>query len=102
MDNFPFREGQRLDRILGIKKLMQSVDQNTLIHFEMASFVDESLLTELTEHIIPQADSLGMNEQELPNLHSLLTKGEVTTMADSNPRIPDEGGVLHPLRLKGD
>jgi len=87
MDNFPFREGQRLDRILGIKKLMQSVDQNTLIHFEMASFVDESLLSELTEHIIPQSDSIGMNEQELPNLESMLTKGKVVDVADSNPRI---------------
>ena len=26
-------------------------------------FVDESLLSELTEHIIPQSDSIGMNEQ---------------------------------------
>ena len=65
MDNFPFKEGERLERILGIKKLMQSVEKNTMIHFEMASFVDESLLSELTENI-PQSDSIGMNEQELP------------------------------------
>ena len=63
MDNFPFKEGERLERILGIKKVMQSVEKNTMIHFEMASFVDESLLSELTEHIIPQSDSIGMNEQ---------------------------------------
>jgi len=87
MDNFPFKEGERLQRILLIKDQMAAMDKDTRVHFEMASFVDESLLAELTEHIIPQADSLGMNEQELPNLHSLLTKGEVTTMADSNPRI---------------
>ena len=65
MDNFPFKEGERLERILGIKKLMQSVEKNTMIHFEMASFFDESLLSELTENI-PQSDSIGMNEQELP------------------------------------
>jgi len=29
----------------------------------------------------------GMNEQELPNLHSLLTAGEVSLVSDSNPRI---------------
>ena len=87
MDNFPFREGQRVERILGIRNLLESVDQNTLIHFEMASFVDESLLSELTEHIIPQVDSVGMNEQELPNLESMLSRGEVVEVADSNPRI---------------
>jgi len=87
MDNFPFKEGERLERILGIKKVMQSVEKNTMIHFEMASFVDESLLSELTEHIIPQSDSIGMNEQELPNLESMLTRGEVVDVSDSNPRI---------------
>lgn len=95
MDNFPFKEGERLERILLIRDQMADMDENTRVHFEMASFVDESLLAELTEHIIPQADSLGMNEQELPNLHSLLTKGEVTTMADSNPRIAE---VLDQMR----
>ena len=52
-----------------------------MIHFEMASFVDESLLSELTEHI-PQSDSIGMNEQELPNLESMWTREEVVDVSD--------------------
>jgi len=95
MDNFPFREGERLARILAIKEQMMSMSQDVRIHFEMASFVDSSLMAELVEHIIPQADSLGMNEQELPNLHSLLTKGEVSVVSDSNPRI---ASVLDQMR----
>ena len=87
MDNFPFEEGERIARILKIKEQMASMPESVRIHFEMASFVDSSLLEELVEHVIPQADSLGMNEQELPNLHSLITKGEVSLVADSNPRI---------------
>jgi len=87
MDNFPFKEGERLDRILKIKEQMASMPESVRIHFEMASFVDSSLLEELVQHVIPQADSLGMNEQELPNLHSLITRGEVSVVADSNPRI---------------
>ena len=87
MDNFPFRPGQRLERIRKIRKMMETVDPDTLIHFEMASFVDESLLQELTEEIIPRSDSIGFNEQELPNLESMLTKGKVVEVADSNPRI---------------
>jgi len=87
MDNFPFKEGERLKRILAIQEAMVEQDSGTRIHFEMASFVDSSLLAELVQHVIPQADSLGMNEQELPNLHSMLTAGRVTEVADSNPRI---------------
>ena len=88
MDNFPFAEGERLKRLLAIQKQMKDQDEGkTRIHFEMASFVDESLLSELTEHVIPYADSLGMNEQELPNLHSMLKHGNVSYVADSNPRI---------------
>jgi len=87
MDNFPFREGERLARINLIRNQMAAMSSEVRVHFEMASFVDSSLLVELTSHILPQADSLGMNEQELPNLHSLLTKGEVSVVSDSNPRI---------------
>ena len=86
MDNFPFKEGERLERIVKIKNLMRSQSRETLIHFEMASFVDGSLLEELVEHVIPQSDSIGMNEQELPNLVSMLTSGRVVEVADSNPR----------------
>lgn len=86
MDNFPFREGQRLERIIKIKNLMRSQSKETMIHFEMASFVDSNLLMELVEHVIPQSDSIGMNEQELPNLSSVLTSGKVVEVADSNPR----------------
>lgn len=95
MDNFPFNEGERLERILLIKQQMVAMSSDVRVHFEMASFVDNSLLAELAEHVIPQADSLGMNEQELPNLHSLLTKGVVSVISDSNPRIAE---VLDQMR----
>jgi len=41
---------------------------STLIHFEMASFAEEDLVHELIDKVLPYADSLGMNEQELPNI----------------------------------
>lgn len=34
-----------------------------------------------------QADSLGMNEQELPNLLSLLKGSNITVLSDPNPRV---------------
>ena len=95
IDNFPFMEGRRVERLMGIRNHLESVDQNTLLHFEMARFMDGSLLSELTEHIIPHVDSVGMNEQELPNLESILIKGGVVEVANSNPRL---AVMLHMMR----
>lgn len=53
----------------------------------MASFVDEGLMADLLELVVPEADSLGMNEQELPNLLSLLRGSNVTVLSDPNPRV---------------
>ena len=53
----------------------------------MASFTEERLLTELMTYVIPYADSIGMNEQELANLYSLIEYGNVTTVSDYNPRV---------------
>ena len=36
---------------------------STRVHFEMASYAEAELLYQLTQYIIPYADSLGMNEQ---------------------------------------
>ncbi|MGH0190444.1 UNVERIFIED_CONTAM: hypothetical protein FKN15_046101 [Acipenser sinensis] len=66
---------------------MLSVDEATGVHFEMASFVDEGLMQALLSQVVPYASSLGMNEQELPNLLSLLKGGNVTVLSDPNPRV---------------
>jgi hypothetical protein len=39
-----FRDGEREARLDGIRAQMMGVDPETRIHFEMASFVDETLL----------------------------------------------------------
>lgn len=53
----------------------------------MASYVDLELLKHLTTKVLPFVDSVGMNEQELTNLYSVLEHGEVSVVADSNPRV---------------
>lgn len=53
----------------------------------MASYVDLELLLHLTEKVLPYVDSVGMNEQELTNICSVLESGEVSVVADSNPRV---------------
>ena len=96
MDNFPFQEGERLARISLIRDQMAAMPPEVRVHFEMASFVDTSLLVDLASHILPQADSLGMNEQELPNLHSLLTKAGISCRAHFNNRVEKKSYKFSP------
>lgn len=66
---------------------MKKQPDTVRVHFEMASYSDEKLLRGLVEEIIPYADSLGMNEQELPNLNHMLKYGNVSLISESRPRI---------------
>ncbi|XP_017331228.1 ADP-dependent glucokinase [Ictalurus punctatus] len=87
MDNFPFNQGEREALLSRLAQLLSSASPQTNVHFEMASFVDEALMSDLLELVLPHADSLGMNEQELPNLLSLLRGSTVTVLSDPNPRV---------------
>lgn len=91
MDNYPFKtdDGKdlRAERLELVKKQILSLPQSTLAHFEMASYVDLELLKHLTTKVLPFVDSVGMNEQELTNLFSVLDHGQVSVVADSNPRV---------------
>ncbi|XP_039993130.1 ADP-dependent glucokinase [Xiphias gladius] len=87
MDNFPFHSGERDALLTRLAKLLSSSSPQIGIHFEMASFVEESIMEDLLHYVIPHADSLGMNEQELPNLLSLLKGSNITVLSDPNPRV---------------
>ncbi|XP_034176610.1 ADP-dependent glucokinase [Osmia lignaria lignaria] len=87
MDNYPFPDGERETLLLKVKKQMVERPPSTKIHFEMASFAEEKLLFELCDSVIPFADSLGMNEQEIANLHNAMYYGNISLVANSTPRI---------------
>lgn len=88
LDNFPFNpQTIRSERLTLVKNQMTKVDQSTLIHFEMASFVEIELINDLLSKVIPFTDSLGMNEQEVDNLVHVLETGKISLSADSNPRV---------------
>ena len=44
-------------------------------------------MRDIIKNVVYYSDSLGMNEQELPNIHSILTNGSVTLISDPYPRI---------------
>ncbi|XP_053201579.1 ADP-dependent glucokinase-like [Panonychus citri] len=62
-------------------------NKQTKLHFEMASYSDETILRDIIQLILPHVDSLGMNEQELPNLYQMLTFGNLTLVSDPYPRV---------------
>lgn len=87
MDNFPFQSGERDALLSRLANLLATSSPQIGVHFEMASFVEESIMEDLLHYVIPHADSLGMNEQELPNLLSLLKGSNITVLSDPNPRV---------------
>ncbi|XP_056624727.1 ADP-dependent glucokinase [Triplophysa dalaica] len=87
MDNFPFKHGVRESLLNNLAQMLSSASPQTTVHFEMASFVDEGLMLDLLQFVLPHADSLGMNEQELPNLLSLFRGSNLTVLSDPNPRV---------------
>ncbi|XP_065182827.1 ADP-dependent glucokinase-like [Sycon ciliatum] len=87
MDSFPYAAGERKKLLEGVEKLMTSTGESTRRHFELASMSDESLFSDLLDHVIPYSDSLGMNEQELALIQSMILHNNLTTVSDSNPRL---------------
>lgn len=87
MDGYPFKRGERKDLLKRLSDLLELQPPDVMIHFEMASFTDETFLKELVEYVLPYVDSIGMNEQELPNLRSILEHGTVTLISESVPRV---------------
>jgi ADP-dependent glucokinase len=99
MDNFPSPIEIRKARI---EKLSQSLvelrksNSKLKIHFEMASFTDESLIHVIIANIFPNIDSIGMNEQETTNLYNLFVYGNISFVSDAYPRV---ALVLDQMRL---
>lgn len=79
--------GERKNLLLNVKKQMLERLSSTKIHFEMASFAEDKLLFELCDLVVPFADSLGMNEQEIANLYNTMYYGNISLVADSTPRV---------------
>jgi len=87
MDSFPFKTGERLKIMLELNDVLKSLDKKVPIHLELASFAEKDCMKDILNHVVPLSDSLGMNEQELPNLMSMMTNDTITLISDPYPRI---------------
>jgi len=87
LDTYPFTEDELNARLKDIDDFLSELPSETLVHFEMASFVNPNFLKRLTDVILPYSDSIGMNEQELPNLSSLLRTGNIVYISDSKIKV---------------
>ena len=95
LDNYKFEAGVREERMQKMRDWLKQIPASIKVHFEMASFGEVEMMKSLIENIVPYVDSLGMNEQELPNIESMIRGGEIIEVADSNPRT---ASVLDHLR----
>ena len=87
LDNFPYEPEIRTNKLQQLSQMLSGLPRRTKVHFEMASITEEGLMRELMEYVLPYADSMGMNEQELANLCSFLEHGNVTLVSDPYPRV---------------
>ena len=100
LDNFPLDTEIRTSKLRQLQQALSVLPPSVKVHFEMASITEEKLLIQLLEYVIPYSDSLGMNEQELANLCSMLEFGNVTIASDPYPRVAkalDQIRSLHSL-----
>lgn len=98
MDSYPFAtSGLRVARLrqVGAQMAAQRAANETLIHVEMASFAEPAFVRQLFDEVLPFADSLGMNEQELAALVQFTQNGRLSMASESNPRV---GTTLDAMR----
>lgn len=95
LDSYPFAVGIREARLRKVQQQIAAEPPTTLVHFEMASYVEIKLLRLLLDDVIPYSDSIGMNEQELDNLQQVLLEDRVSFASESNPRVAQ---ALHQMR----
>jgi len=95
MEGYPYEQSDREIYFKKISSLMASAAPEVKTHFELASFVDETIMSSIKEHVLPYSESIGMNEQELPNLLSLMKTGKAISVAPAYPRV---ASVLDQMR----
>lgn len=87
MDNDPEQRQVRATKLQSLSDQLQGLSPKTLVHFELASYVEKEYLREVLRAIVPYTDSLGMNEQELQNMEQIFTRDEISLVADFNPAV---------------
>lgn len=88
MDNIPIPIELRRQKLQKLSKMLYRLaPDRPKIHFELASFAEEALLESIKDFVIPHIHSLGMNEQELPNLLGYLKEGDVNIRSEAYPRV---------------
>ncbi|CAD5116207.1 DgyrCDS5123 [Dimorphilus gyrociliatus] len=87
LDSTVMNKDERSKSINRLSALLSSLNDETLRHFELASFAEKDFFREVIDKIVPHADSLGMNEQELMNLYTMLEDNSVTLVSNAHPRI---------------
>jgi ADP-dependent glucokinase len=87
LDNFPSPDkASRIDKLSSFLQDFHMNHPDSKVHFEMASFTEPALVSQVIKDILPNADSVGMNEQEIANLDSIFSVGNISLVSNPYPR----------------
>jgi len=67
--------------------MLKAAHPSMRVHVELSTFAEESTLRQIIEQVVQHADSLGLNEQELPTLRRQLVNWHSTD--DTNQQSSD-------------
>jgi ADP-dependent glucokinase len=80
-----------------LHQLLAAVPRSTLIHLELGSFGNPSLLRRVASTLLPVVDSLGLNEQELSAVCQQLELSNYCEHIMSHPRVADVADTAEAL-----
>lgn len=87
LDNQPSVTDTRETLLKQIQVQLRNLPRSTLIHFEMGSYSEPIFLNQILDDVISYIDSVGMNEQELVNLQSILEHQIISPASENNPQV---------------
>lgn len=88
MDNLPVPTEARREKLMKLSTALSRLPSNKpKIHLELASFTEEALLDDIRDYVVPHVHSMGMNEQELPNILNYLSNNGINIRAEAYPRV---------------
>ena len=76
-----------------LSQMLAAARPSMRVHVELSTFADQSTLRHVIEHVVRNADSVGLNEQELPALRRHLVnwhRSDVTHHEPSDDTVAED------------
>ncbi len=81
-------------RVTDITRVLKNIPRSVLVHFELATIGNLQFVRYLADEVLPQIDSLGLNEQELLSIAKSKEADFDFKTIGPKPAIPDASDIL--------